>query len=424
MHQPVMVDEVVRYLVTRTDGVYVDCTVGGGGHARRILLNAPAGRLLGIDLDPSALEEAGRTLGSFAGRCELVHGNFGDLDVLAPEHGVDSADGVLFDLGFSSLQLDDPRRGFSYSTTGPIDMRLDPGEGTPASALISRMRERDLSRLLAEYGEERRSHPIARAIIEARDHGRLETTADLAEDALPRLPGDQDRRQRRTPELEERPRGSDAPALARRTARRHLVPLPRGQDCEAGVRDGGASVHVPARPARMRVREEAHPQDSHQARRAPRRRRGRPEPAREVRQAPGRGEARAGGGTVKRSGLLRRLVVAATSSLHTRGLILWAAALATGIVCVWEHAYSSDLAKEIQSLRNRREDLIAEIGFLRMECAQLGSRERIETEAGARLGLRYPRDGEVIWLTGDGERVPVWTRDDYVEGNRPGGVDG
>jgi 16S rRNA (cytosine1402-N4)-methyltransferase len=180
MHQPVMVDEVVRYLVTRTDGVYVDCTVGGGGHARRILLNAPAGRLLGIDLDPSALEEAGRTLGSFAGRCELVHGNFGDLDVLAPEHGVDSADGVLFDLGFSSLQLDDPRRGFSYSTTGPIDMRLDPGEGTPASALISRMRERDLSRLLAEYGEERRSHPIARAIIEARDHGRLETTADLA----------------------------------------------------------------------------------------------------------------------------------------------------------------------------------------------------------------------------------------------------
>ncbi len=100
-------------------------------------------------------------------------------------------------------------------------------------------------------------------------------------------------------------------------------------------------------------------------------------------------------------------------SLHTRGLILWAAALATGIVCVWEHVHSTELAAEIERLRDGQEELLAEIGFLKMECAQLESRERIEEEAAARLGMRYPSDGEVIWLDAEGRRV--WTKSDYVE---------
>jgi 16S rRNA (cytosine1402-N4)-methyltransferase len=188
MHQPVMVAEVVEYLVTRTDGVYVDCTVGGGGHARHVLLNAPAGRLLGVDVDPAALEEARTDLDQFAGRCELARGNFADLRSLAAERGLEAVDGVLFDLGFSSLQLDDADRGFSFASEGPIDMRLDQTTGQPASHLIFHSSERELAAVLFEWGEEKRSRPIARAILEARDRGRLSTTSDLADAVLATKP--------------------------------------------------------------------------------------------------------------------------------------------------------------------------------------------------------------------------------------------
>jgi len=171
---------VVDYLVTRTNGVYVDCTVGGGGHARAILLNAPAGRLVGIDLDESALEEADRTLESFGGRYELVHGNFANLGAHLADRGLGEVDGVLFDLGFSSLQLDNAARGLSYSQDGPIDMRFDQGSGESAGTLISHVSEHELAGILLQFGEERRSHPIARSIIEAREAGRLSTTSDLA----------------------------------------------------------------------------------------------------------------------------------------------------------------------------------------------------------------------------------------------------
>ncbi|MFH1501931.1 MAG: 16S rRNA (cytosine(1402)-N(4))-methyltransferase RsmH [Candidatus Eisenbacteria bacterium] len=179
MHLPVMAAEVVKHLVTRTDGVYVDCTVGGGGHARPILLNAPAGRLLGVDMDEAALSEARNTLESFGGRYELAHGNFAQLREIAAESGFREVDGVLFDLGFSSLQLDDPERGLSFSGDGPIDMRLDRSTGETALHLIAHSSERELAGVLFEFGEEKRSHPIARSIIEARDRGRLETTSDL-----------------------------------------------------------------------------------------------------------------------------------------------------------------------------------------------------------------------------------------------------
>lgn len=179
-HLPVMAAEVLEFLVARTDGVFVDCTLGAGGHAYRILNNAPAGKLLGIDADPGAIEVAREILSPFAERTELVHGNFRELDAIAAERGFVPADGVLFDLGFSSLQLDDAARGFSFTHDGPLDMRLDPGSPPTARSLIAGATERELAGIIAEFGEERRAHPIARAIIAARDRGELNTTKDLA----------------------------------------------------------------------------------------------------------------------------------------------------------------------------------------------------------------------------------------------------
>ncbi|MBM3307784.1 MAG: 16S rRNA (cytosine(1402)-N(4))-methyltransferase RsmH [Candidatus Eisenbacteria bacterium] len=179
-HLSVMTAEVVSLVVTRSDGTYVDCTVGGGGHARAILNNAPTGRLLGIDLDPSALEAAGRALSPFGGRVELTVGNFSDLATIAAGHGCGAADGVLFDLGFSSLQLDDSRRGLSFSSDGPLDMRLDPALPETALDVIGCATERTLAQIISDFGEEKRAHPIARAILEARDAGGLRTTTDLA----------------------------------------------------------------------------------------------------------------------------------------------------------------------------------------------------------------------------------------------------
>jgi len=179
-HLPVMAAEVLEFLVARTDGAFVDCTLGAGGHAYQILNNAPAGKLLGIDADPHALDVAREILRPFAERTRLVHGNFAELDSIAAEAGFTRADGVLFDLGFSSLQLDEAARGFSFTHDGPLDMRLDPGSLTTARHVIAGATERELAGIIAEYGEERRAFPIARAIIAARDRGELETTKDLA----------------------------------------------------------------------------------------------------------------------------------------------------------------------------------------------------------------------------------------------------
>lgn len=187
-HLPVMAAEVVEFLVTRTNGGYVDCTVGAGGHARYILNNAPEGTLLGLDLDAAAIEMTATELAVFGERVTLVRGNFSDLATIAHEHGLREVDGVLFDLGFSSVQLDDPSRGFSYRCEGPIDMRLDAAGAMSAGVLLSRVSERDLARIIFEFGEERRAHPIARSIIAAREEGRLETTFDLAAAVLATKP--------------------------------------------------------------------------------------------------------------------------------------------------------------------------------------------------------------------------------------------
>jgi 16S rRNA (cytosine1402-N4)-methyltransferase len=181
-HVPVLLAEVLAGLAPRSGGVYVDGTVGGGGHAAAILeASAPDGRLLGIDADPAALAAATARLASFGARATLIHGNFRDLGRLARAHGFDPIDGLLLDLGVSSHQLDTPGRGFSFAVDAPLDMRLDPTGGDTAADLVNETPEDELADLIYRYGEERGSRRIARLIAEARRRRPIATTSELAE---------------------------------------------------------------------------------------------------------------------------------------------------------------------------------------------------------------------------------------------------
>ena len=180
-HLPVLVDEVLASLDLRTGGSVADCTVGGGGHAERLLeATSPDGRLLGIDADRAAVLEASRVLARFGDRVVLRQANFESLLDVATEAGFASLDGCLFDLGLSSYQLADQRRGFSFAADAPPDMRFDEEHGLSALQLIQHATERDLAGILATFGEERRASRIAKAIVAARAEGRIVTAADLA----------------------------------------------------------------------------------------------------------------------------------------------------------------------------------------------------------------------------------------------------
>ncbi len=180
-HEPVLLAEVLAELAPREAGRYLDGTVGGGGHAAAILeRSAPAGRLLGLDVDPQALAAARRRLAPFADRCVLVRANFALCDDVAREHGFAPVDGVLLDLGLSSLQLADLERGFSFRSSGPLDMRADPDLRVTAADLVNGWSERDLRRAFAEYGEEPEAGRIAAAIARRRARQPFDTAADLA----------------------------------------------------------------------------------------------------------------------------------------------------------------------------------------------------------------------------------------------------
>jgi len=181
-HTPVLLNEVVAGLAPRTGGRYVDGTLGGGGHALAILAaSSPAGRLLGIDADPSALAAAAARLAIYGERSTLVHGNFRDLARLARECDFAPIDGLLLDLGVSSHQLDTPERGFSFANDAPLDMRLDPTRGMTAADLLNETPERELADLIYRYGEEHGSRRIARFIAEARHKRPIATTGELAD---------------------------------------------------------------------------------------------------------------------------------------------------------------------------------------------------------------------------------------------------
>ena len=197
-HIPVLCDKVIAFLKPKPDGVYIDGTVGLGGHSATILeTSAPDGRVIGIDLDLEALAIAEDKLRAFGERCSLVSGNFAEMDVLLERHSVHAVDGILLDLGVSSLQLDTPHRGFSFSHTGPLDMRMNSREGSgrePDASLTAMEVVNDspmnvLVDIFKRYGEERFAKRIAGRVVRARQQRPITTTTQFAEivkQAVPR----------------------------------------------------------------------------------------------------------------------------------------------------------------------------------------------------------------------------------------------
>jgi len=178
-HVPVLLEETLELLAVRPGGLWVDGTLGTGGHAEAVLrATAPDGRLLGLDRDEEALERARARLNPFGARVRLEHADYRELPARL---GDERASGILLDLGVSSLQLDDAERGFSFQREGPLDMRMDRSERGTAAELVNRMREGELADLIHEYGEEPFSRRIARAIARARESEAIETTTRLAE---------------------------------------------------------------------------------------------------------------------------------------------------------------------------------------------------------------------------------------------------
>jgi 16S rRNA (cytosine1402-N4)-methyltransferase len=177
LHQPVLLKEVLQYLQPASGGTYVDATLGEGGHSEAILEeSSPEGQLLGLDRDPEAIARACRRLDRFGGRVRLIQGSFTEMGAHLDSVSWDRVDGILADLGMSSLQLADGDRGFAFSQEGPLDMRFDPTSEPTAAELINRLSERQLSDLIFRYGEERRARAIARRIVSYRP---LTTTTDL-----------------------------------------------------------------------------------------------------------------------------------------------------------------------------------------------------------------------------------------------------
>jgi 16S rRNA (cytosine1402-N4)-methyltransferase len=179
-HEPVLVAETVALLVPSRGGLFVDCTVGAGGHARA-LLDAGATHVIGLDRDPDALAIAGERLRDYGARVRLVHADYRDLGRVLREQHVEGVDGALADLGVSSMQLDAEGRGFSFRRDEPLDMRMDRSQGPTAADLLADVPEEDLANVIFEHGEERYSRRIARAIVEARRERPIATTGRLAQ---------------------------------------------------------------------------------------------------------------------------------------------------------------------------------------------------------------------------------------------------
>jgi 16S rRNA (cytosine1402-N4)-methyltransferase len=179
-HIPVLPAEVLHWLNPQPGQIVVDCTVGGGGHTNLIAERVgPGGRVIGLDQDPAMLELARPRLAGLP--VTPLHAAFDDIQDVLRDLGIPAVDGVLADLGVSSDQLDNPARGLTFQTDGPLDMRLDPTRGEPAGALVNRLSERDLADLIYQFGEERFSRRIARRIVEARRESPIATTGRLAE---------------------------------------------------------------------------------------------------------------------------------------------------------------------------------------------------------------------------------------------------
>ena len=180
-HASVLLQESIDALNIRPNGVYVDGTLGMGGHSEQIVQRLTTGRLIAVDRDRSALERAGERLAPYADRITFIRGTFRDLPQLLRERGVDQVAGMLFDLGVSSPQLDEAERGFSYMADAPLDMRMDTSESLTAWFVVNKWPEEKLKKILYEFGEERYAPRIAAAIVQARAAAPIDTTGELVD---------------------------------------------------------------------------------------------------------------------------------------------------------------------------------------------------------------------------------------------------
>ena len=180
-HRPVLLDECIEGLHIKPDGVYVDGTLGRAGHSREIARRLTTGHLYCIDRDAAAIEAAEERLGPWMDKVTLLRGNFTDLEMLLAQAGAPPADGMLFDLGVSSPQLDDPARGFSYMHDAPLDMRMDQSQPLTARTVVNQWPQEELRRILYQYGEERYAPAIAGAIVRVRGQRPIETTLELVD---------------------------------------------------------------------------------------------------------------------------------------------------------------------------------------------------------------------------------------------------
>ncbi len=186
-HRPVLLEKVLEFLITDLEGTYIDCTIGGGGHAKGILENTK-GRLIGIDRDEGALVYSQRALGDYSSRLTLLRLSFGQLEELPGRVEEKKFQGFLFDLGISWYQIETPQRGFSYLVDGPLDMRMDREEGLTAEEVVNEYPQARLALLLTRYGEEPRAKRIARRIAQVRKRGRITSTLQLASIISPLFP--------------------------------------------------------------------------------------------------------------------------------------------------------------------------------------------------------------------------------------------
>ncbi len=178
IHKPVLLDESVKGLNIKEDGIYVDCTLGGGGHTEEILKKATKGKVIGIDQDDYAIERASEKLSSYKNFIP-VKNNFSKIEEILNKLNIEKIDGIIFDLGVSSFQLDIPERGFSYNYDMPLDMRMDKSQTTTARHIVNGYEENELTRILWDYGEEKWAARIAKFIVEEREQEFIETTGQL-----------------------------------------------------------------------------------------------------------------------------------------------------------------------------------------------------------------------------------------------------
>ena len=264
-HQPVLYQEIIHALRPKSTGFYVDGTLGAGGHAAGLLAGSePGGRLLGLDVDPQALELARQNLAPFGERACLIRAPYTSLPDQLAALGWDKVDGILLDLGASSMQFDTPERGFSFLADGPLDMRFDPSNPLTAAEIVNTWPEDELADVLFRYGEERASRRIAQAIQRARPISGTRQLADVIEKAIGRhgrppprhadLPGPADRRQRRTGSAGENPAaGSAGPGSGRKTGG-HQLPLAGGSAGQRVLPPGKQGLHLPTQTTGLHLR--------------------------------------------------------------------------------------------------------------------------------------------------------------------------